>query len=207
MSAPILNLHGTWGRDDIWFRRGSAFTTGLHAAGLSLVHDEPFLWSGNVGGLPFSSTPDDPRDLYDDSGRLEWANEARHGIYYCAAYRPGQEVSVLAHSHGGQVALLMIALGLKVRHLITISAPVRKDMLAMRWLARERISGTWVALHGDFWKDRMIKLGELFDGSFGWSMTFPEAHKNIHVKGHGHSTMLTDVTVLDTLGILTLLST
>lgn len=205
MSAPLLLLHGTWGRNDEWYKRGSDFVRAAYAHDLDLVSDKPFLWSGKVGGLP-TFTPDDPDDVLDDAGRLEWANEAQHAVYYCAAYRPGQEVSIIAHSHGGAVALLAIAYGkLKVRHLITVSTPVRRDMCVARMLVQQRISGTWLALHGDFWKDWMIKAGELFDGHFGWSMNFPEAHANRHVIGHGHSTMLADPRVFASLGVWDLL--
>lgn len=207
MSAPLLLLHGTWGRNDLWYRSLSPFVLGARSAGLSLVHNtEPFLWSGRVGGM-FGITPDDPSDLLDDRGRLEWANEARHAVYYCAAHRPNQEVSIIAHSHAGQLALLAITYGqLKVRHLITVSTPVRKDMRFARMRTRELISGKWIALHGDFWKDRMIKLGELFDGSIGWTMEFPEAHENRHITGHGHSTMITDSHVFEEQGLFALLA-
>ena len=52
----------------------------------------------------------------------------------------------------------------------------------------------------------MLKLGELFDGHVGWKMDMPEAHRNFHVKGHGHSSLL-NADVFYDLGIFDVLKT
>lgn len=204
--APLVLVHGTWGRNDSWFRPGSPFVEGVRREGLELVHPtEPFFWSGRIGGFKSWVVPDDPEDALDDHGLLEWANEARHLTYYCAAMRPGEPVSVLAHSHGGQLAQIAIVAGaLKVHHLITVSTPPRKDLREISRLVPALIRGQWVHLYGEFWKDWMIKLGQFLDGHLGWVRTFPEASKNVLVRGAGHSDIL-DVGVLASYGVLQVL--
>lgn len=191
MTAPVLLIHGTWGRANTWYRRGSPFVQALEAQGLELFHDEPFLWSGRIGGLPEVVRPD-PSNPDETGGRLEWANEGRHLTYYAAALRPGVEVSIVAHSHGGQLAALAIARGgLKVRHLITVATPVRWDMQEFYSVIPQVIRGSWVHVYGDWWRDWAQKLGELGDGYLGWYRKMPSV-TNLHADGAGHSSTLQD---------------
>ena len=192
MSTPLLLVHGTWGRANTWYRQGSLFTQGAIARGFQLFDPEPFLWSGRIGGLPEAQSLLDPENPDESGGRLEWVNEGRHLTYYCAALRPGLEVSIVAHSHGGQLAALAIARGgLKVHHLVTVATPVRKDMEEFYRAIPSTITGTWLHIYGDWWKDWMQKLGELGDGHVGWYRKMPYA-ANIHAKGANHSSTLQD---------------
>ena len=208
MGAPLVLLHGTHGRRDRWFRPESPFAEHARARGFGLLHpSEPFLWSGRVGGL-FGFTPGDPDDPRDDRGRLEWANEGRHLTYYCAAFRPGEEVSIVAHSHSGNLAVLAIAYGgLRVRHLVTVSTPIRADMAPWYAIARGAISGHWFHVYGDFWRDWWQKVGELGDLHLGWHREMTHAHLNLYARGHGHSSVLRDGTTFADLGLWDALAT
>lgn len=209
LGAPLLLIHGTWGRGDRWYRPGSPLVVSARAQGLDLLHPEPFLWSGRIGGLPVL-VPDDPDNHADDGGRLEWANEGRHLTYYCAALRPGTPVSIISHSHGGNLAAIAIARGdLMIRHLITVSTPVRKDMEPYYREARRRIDagqGHWIHTYGDWWRDIWLKVGELGDGRIGWHSRMPWAHTNLHARGAGHSDVIRDPSWFDRLGLWEVLS-
>ena len=194
MTTPVILVHGTWGLKQTWWKPSSAFAAGLVASGLGLASAEPFRWSGNLGGVE-DYTPGDPEDPADDVS-VDWTVEAIHlrdyarlaNVYFG---RPSDaEVSLVAHSHGGQVAILAIAhAGLNVRHLVTVATPVRKDLAGWQIGAQAAIKGSWLHLYGDWWRDSMIRLGELFDGNIGWKMKMPEA-LNIYVKGRGHSDLI-----------------
>ena len=176
MSAPLLLIHGTWGRDSEWFRADSPFIKGAIRRGFEIFDAEPWLWSGRL----------------EVAKNDEWVNEGRHLTYYCAALHPDVEVSIIAHSHGGQLAALAIARGgLRVKHLVTVATPIRKDMEEFYRAIPTRISGTWLHIYGDWWKDWMQKLGEFGDGYLGWYRKMPHA-ANIHAKGTNHSSTLQD---------------
>ncbi len=149
----------------------------------------PFKWTGNLGGvLDFS--PSDPADPWTAGGLREWAIEAQHLIDFCWHTWPDVPVSVLAHSHGGNLAALAVAYGLKVRHLVTLATPPRSDMAAIYGRATSLLEGEWLHLYGDWWRDWIIKLGQLGDGRIGWTRQIPEADRQIHVPGAGHSDII-----------------
>jgi hypothetical protein len=88
------------------------------------------------------------------------------------------------------VALLAAASGLRIRRLVTVSTPVRGDMVDAIIKARPNIE-RWLHVYDPTLKDRMQVLGELGDGRLGWKRSFPAADVNVSMAGAGHSGVLT----------------
>lgn len=201
-AAPVVLLMGTWGLSDSWWKPDGEIARMI--GGLTGAPVVPFKWTGNLGGV-LDLVPDDPDDPWDNGGLREWAIEAQHLIDFCWHTWPDVPVSLVAHSHGGNLATLAIAYGLKVRHLITVSTPPRRDLRPIYARATALRTGQWWHLYGDWWRDWMGKLGQLGDGAFGWHRAIPEADRNVHVPGVGHSDILSRRHLLDA-GVVELLA-
>lgn len=192
----ILPIQGTHGWDDTdtmrWWKPGSPFVNYLGTQGIDLVAagEDPFIWDGDVDGLPYLGS----RSL------LRWKAAGIQLRRYCkpgpagspegAHYVPYVSRNFIAHSHGLQVVLCAAASGLRVHRLVSVSSPVRNDMRAIAEKARPNIAEWWhvASDRSDFtqW------LGEWFDGAFGIVREHPLADFNVCVKGVGHSGLLND---------------
>jgi len=168
-----------------WNQPGSEFSKYLQSQGVSLVFPDgrSFTWDTNLGGVGFGN---------DD---LKGWNAAGINLYdYCVPpLAPdrrirGENLVVLAHSHGMQVALFAFAAGLK-GSLVSVGGPVRKDMEATVELARPNIQH-WLHIHSDR-KDWWQLLGALFDGRLGVYRKHPAADANDFMPD-GHSAILRD---------------
>lgn len=156
-----------------WWHPQSPFGRAAVAAGLVLVDDkEPFLWCTEVEGV-FG----DNAVWYAGGAALRYFAQAKHPA----------PVSILAHSHGGQVALYAAAQGLAVQTLVTIGTPVRGDMEATATRARRNIR-RWLHLYSD--ADGWQALGEFGDGRLGIYRSMPLATVNILEPGVGHTDLL-----------------
>lgn len=134
---------------------------------------DPYIWCTNLDGL-FGSNK-----VWEAAGAaLRWyaMSKVRH-----------YPVSIVAHSHGGQVAAYAAANGLQVDRLITVATPVRKDMEPVYKAARENIQ-SWYHLHSD--SDLWQVLGGLRDGRWGLHRTMPYADENVVVNNVDHSEFL-----------------
>lgn len=192
--TPIVLIGGTWLASDDWWKPGSKVTKLLEQGCGADVR--PFKWTGRLAGV-LDFTPDDPEDPWDDGNLREWAVEAQHLKLFCHDAWPDMPVSLLAHSHGGQLAALAIAYGLMVRHLVTVATPPRRDLAPIYARAKAERTGQWWHLYGDWWRDWMIKAGLVGDGALGWRRTIEEADRNIHVPGCGHSDLLRPLHLVD----------
>lgn len=84
----VTLVHGTWARNAPWIRPDSAFLRHF-VTSLPNVHVEPFLWSGSNS----------------HRARCQAAIELRRHIAICVQKYPAQDHFIVAHSHGGNVAL------------------------------------------------------------------------------------------------------
>lgn len=185
---PILvtAVAGTWAwrPDDPtrWWQPTSAFSQYLFANGYDYVSRETaFVWSTDENGVF-------------DHKHSDWKAGGANLFAYLVPPRcpdrrvPPAECNVIAHSHGGQVALYAASMGLKIDMLITVATPVRGDMVKVIEQARPNIRH-WRHIHGS-WKDYVQVLGSIGDGTWGIHREFTAANENILVRGCSHSEFL-----------------
>lgn len=102
---------------------------------------------------------------------------------------PGHSTHAFAHSHGGNLPFVACHLGLRVNVLVTVSTPIRWDVLQQYGpLARPNI-----AWHVHYYSvgDEIQVAGEYADGRFGWLREHPLADENIKLPAEaGHTGLL-----------------
>lgn len=185
----LVPVHGTWTSD--WTRPGSAWRTFMARQGAAFPA-EPFQWSGDVSGLPrlFSWWT---TEKYSD-----WRAGAAALSWYLRGF-PYEARNVVAHSHGGQLALFAAAQHYTwIRRLVTVATPCRGDLEGVTHLARPNIAH-WThvsSLDGDL----MARLGQLFDGRIRRGRTQPLADLNVRHTKIGHSGMLQDPALFELWG-------
>jgi hypothetical protein len=205
-------IAGTWGQRDPeaaidpwrdWWHPQSHWSADMQALGWHPLRPDPFRWSTDLDGTWLQRVVQ--RRIFGD-----WWAAAYALCYYCGheptvegpakareyadlwVSRPDAVLGppvLIAHSHGGQVALLAIRLGLPVHGLITVCTPVRRDVLRE---CEGRTPQRWVHVYGDH-ADRWQWLGEVGDGVFGIvrQMPVPGVINVPAARGHGHSGLLT----------------
>src|SRR5262249_54579575 len=113
---------------------GSSFAVMLGAHGLELLElEDPFSWSGGLGGAPLAPRRDPAGPRGDRRELVSLSAAGRAPKWYLEAKARDQGVDVIAHSHGGAVlvfALLYGAVG--IRNVVTVSTPIRNDMIEHR---------------------------------------------------------------------------
>src|SRR5262249_43965748 len=130
-----------------------------------------------------------------------WSAAGRSLKWYLEAKARDQVVDVIAHSHGGAVlvyALLYGAVG--IRNVITVSTPIRNDMIEHRAAATKRIRGR--RLHFYCNEDRVQAEGVLGDGQvhglpgsgdmLNLTRTWCAPALNVEIPGNGHSRCLNE---------------
>ena len=169
--TPVLLLHGTWGRaDNGWWRPGSEFWRAAESCGVTFADpDDPFEWSGRLDGVVGQHS--------------EW------WLWGKALRREGKRwpaLTVIAHSHGGQVAIYAASFGLPIETLVTAGTPVRQDMLPIMHAARPQIK-RWVHLFAEH--DPVQLAGEVGDGAFAPKREMDLADFNFHIPGSDHDAL------------------
>lgn len=184
---------GTWGEKDLrpWWSPDSDFAgmlieaqanplrgrrgrPGPREAGIILT-PEPFRWSTDLDGVI-------------GENRV-WETAGAALTWFAHKHSPGEAVDLVAHSHGGQVAAYALAQGLMVRNLVTVAAPVRRDMLPIWRIGAKNILGKWHHIHSDdqdFWQ----WMGARFSGWWVVPREMPLPAQNIFEPGKGHSELL-----------------
>lgn len=181
MSAPVILIGGTWGDGRTWWKPGSSFCDAAGAAGIQFADAlDPFQWSGDVDGTIL--------DHFLGRRHRDWIAGGDALRWYAHVKVPPigtilQPVSVVAHSHAGQVALYSAASGLITDTLITVATPVRSDMHEVMARARPYIR-RWIHIYGG-WRDYWQLLG-----ARSLRRTMPLADQNIQEPGVGHSELL-----------------
>ena len=137
--SPVILVSGTFGLGDPeemendfyrgnidklpWWHSESMFARAARAHGLEIAH-ESFVWCTSLDGL---------------LGMNDKWYAAGAALRYFAGYRhSGKLVSVIAHSHGGQVAAYAAGrFGLEIDLLVTLGMSVRRDMQRIRRAAQD----------------------------------------------------------------------
>lgn len=123
------------------------------------------------------------REVLNPHIQHDWRNGADKAAQMLLAM-PFEDRNVIAHSHGGQVALLA-SRSVRIRRLLTIGTPNRSDVPKdgdiERW---HHVSDPKV----DVW----ATLGQLFDFRVSLSRKIREADQNVMVPGVRHGRLLTD---------------
>ena len=194
-----IPIAGTWSRsrrnhDGAWYRRGSSFDAVMTGHGYERVEqdgdsDRPDAgyWSGAVNGLliQWFAWWRDRHPAWRTGG------ETLRGFLRARSreLRDAAGVTIVAHSHGGQV--LAYALGEMHAascpiYVITVDMPVRRDMRGVYRRASSHCR-YWMHLHSERgWKSRFRWLGNRFG-----PRTLDVADCNREVTG-GHSGILSD---------------
>ncbi len=98
---------------------------------------------------------------------------------------------LIAHSHGGQVALYAAAKGLRIPALVTVGTPVRADMQPIAEAALPQI-GKWLHISDARW-DWWGQIGAFGDGAISLTRTMPfPSCVNAQLRGIAHTKVLND---------------
>jgi hypothetical protein len=107
-------IHGTWATNEEWWRPGGDFFDYLRRElRIADVYagEKPFRWSG-------LNRDQDRRAAA--QALFEWIRD----------HAKTKSLSIYAHSHGANVAMLATRLGLEINRLVMMSPPVRQDYFA-----------------------------------------------------------------------------
>lgn len=173
-----IPIAGTGGYRDTWVREDSEFGRMMTAAGcLSLrVGDRNFRWSGALDGI--------------DSSNNDWEAYA-DALFYFSRQFAYEDLNYVAHSHAGQIVLLLAASGFKIRTLTTVGTPIRPEIPLAK--AEDAIGFHQHICDKSF--DLMGFLGGFRFGRFDLfrARQFPDPRvRNITVEGISHSKILVD---------------
>jgi hypothetical protein len=196
MHTQTVCVAGTndWSDDQSvrWYCKGSPFIQLLERRGMCPFFTpdcgDPFIWSTDLGGIGFGN-----------SDHKVWAAAGRSLKNFCVPPLaphlriPKDQLQIITHSHGVQVALYAAAAGLKIDRLISVTGPVRRDMEPVIEKARPNIRywrHVWTG--GDWWQ----LMGGLFDRRLGVTRKFKQADNNVKIPGIGHSGLFRDPSFL-----------
>lgn len=111
-----IPIAGTGGYLDEWFTDDSVFTNTLRARNFIPIRggdSRPFRWDGVINGL---------------GDHQEAWKAGADSLFYFIRDLPYANMNLIAHSHGGQLALTLASQGVKIRSLITVGTPYRYDV-------------------------------------------------------------------------------
>lgn len=200
----ILPIAGTEGWGDPWWQDGSPWLLALQNAHCRPLRQEtlrglrPFRWDTDVDGLdPVASLGNIVRGLLNRRKAEVVHRDWQAGGEACGTFLrdvPYRNRNVIAHSHGGQVAIYA-GLDRSIRTLVTVGTPVRGDMQDVYEEARKNI-GYHLHICDDTF-DLWGTLGQLFDGDVRIERTFPKAWAHgpdltLTLQGIGHGKVLRD---------------
>lgn len=180
--TTVILIEGTFGGD--WAKPRSKFCRMLRANGFNPIRFDG--WTTNVGGVP---------NILERGKHRDWI-AGGYGLGYFLRDLPLESRNIVCHSHGLMPVLYQgVRVKQPIRRLISVCSPVRGDMQTQANGAKKRIA-RWrhiASVGGDPWQ----RLGELFDGHFGWGdRNWPQA-ENMQIPEIGHSKLLNDPKFLD----------
>lgn len=171
-----LPIAGTNAWRDKWTRADSPFGLMMKAEGFEplLAGGRQFRWSTGLDGL------------FGDDREWEAASDAAYFFLRDSAY---EDRNLIAHSHGGQVALILAASGFHIRTLTTVGTPPRENIPVA---AAEENIGFHQHIY-DVHRDLWGWLGQVGAKQLHFERSFANAHVvNFPVAGISHSTLLRD---------------
>lgn len=194
-TVRAVGVGGTWSWRGGWWQRDSLFWTFMGAYGIEQTFPRvdtvngrtvpiarPFEWETGLG--------DSIKFWRSSETRVRtWVQWGKALGYYLDSI-PYYDRNVIAHSHGGQLALVCATIGVRLHRLLTIATPRREDMDEFARGAALNI-GSWHHVC-DRDSDRIGWWGAFGDGHFGNSRIHPHAHQNICIPKISHSRLLSD---------------
>lgn len=175
-----IPIAGTWGATASWVLRDDdpwvRFMAQHDLMPLRGPSGKPFTWTGALNGFWLTGKDDWLAGSWD---LQRWISTV-----------PYYDRNIIAHSHGGQLVLLMCARGVEIRTLTTVGTPVRRDVPAAE--AAKHIC-YWQHLHDRKmdWMATLRRLGQLGDGKVSKDRRFQiRGVRNIPLHKIGHSDLL-----------------
>ena len=166
----IILVPGTFANTDLkaerheWWKPGSPFCLEAERRGIRCLS---FAWSTELDGV---------------IGKNDKWEKGASGLYRQTKDLP--DLNIIAHSHGGNVAIYAAALyRLRISHLTTLATPVRYDVPYIK--ARPMIRH-WTHVYGG-WRDWMQLAGSLFDRQVALKRRMELANDNIRIAGANHA--------------------
>lgn len=204
---PIIAVYGTEGGDftdgperqdpAYWWRPLSPWWTYIQTLGFVPFRLKDFVWTGVLDGLSVRAAWNWIRGKQSETVHKQWRSggtllDDYIGVGLYNPDRRSDQFLVVAHSHGGQVALYCAALYRYLPILITVATPNRFDMHAIAKQARPRI-GFWVHVY-DPDGDLTGQEGALGDGEVSFDRTWQGyADLSVPIPGVSHSGLLRDL--------------
>lgn len=152
-----------------WFHEGSLFRKSAEAHGLGCSY---FPWPTALAGAEFWKPWVGLRpDLGDWEIPALNLKERFQPSEVEPQYWPKQsKIHLITHSHGAQPAIIAAALGLKINVLVTVSAPIREDVLEEYGAAARKN----IRYHLEYFSlnDRIQLAGGVGDGHYGFMRKF-----------------------------------
>ena len=206
LNKPYIPVSGTWGRGKnldphSWFLEGSRFDLEMESLGYERHCRPDGYWHGGIGGLTVQRLAPwiDAREAWKEGA------DVLNRYLVANASRCTDGVTLIAHSHGGQVVAIALSNFLREYqskngrgtasldfpiHVVTIDMPVRVG----RWTEMDAdyrdallCATSWTHGYSERgWGSRMRWLGNRFG-----SRTMPAPARNLEIAG-GHSGILSD---------------
>ena len=178
-----LPVNGTWAADDGWVNDPrdpfALFMASQQFHPIRTGLGKPWTWSGRLNGFLFSWWQND------------W-KEAADSLEFMLTQVEYEHRNIIAHSHGGQPAILLAARGFAIRSLTTMATPRRHDIPAEE--AVHHI-GMWQHVY-DSKRDftaTLRRMGGIGDGKLSTERRFLiPGVTNVGIGNISHSKMLHD---------------
>lgn len=182
--TTVILVEGTFGGE--WARAKSPFCRLLRAHDFAPIRFQG--WTGNVSGVP---------NILSKGHHRDWI-AGGYALAYFLDRLDYNDRNLVVHSHGLNPVLYgIVREQVRIRRLISVCSPVRRDMQTQASGAAPRID-RWRAVSSSDW-DFWQWAGEVFDGhvQFSRQRCWPQAHENTPIARIGHSKLLNDHTFLD----------
>ena len=181
--VPTILIAGTNSLDAPWWRSNSPFGRAVRNWCRLINGKDPYYWTTRLNWVPYGR-------------HIDWTNAARMLMWYVQAKLASPDgssppVNIIAHSHGGQVALIAAALGLKINCLITVCTPVRGDLNETYNVAKDNIA-RWIHIYSC--NDKWQWLGAFGVRIAGYWKKMPYSDEN-HFQPGGHTRLVLDPAV------------